>query len=200
MRFKEPGEERAKPAMPSSIEGRSRFRDDVGCARPMPRPSDDRSSLRAFDARVPALAFVVLALSPGCDPREGAPADVPSSPDFATRREHALPAKPTALLAADLDGDGRDELVATDAERGEAFVWRGGATGPSEAARRAGRRLAVERTTLAADAEIAAASHARSCSRRARIRARCASPTSTRTAPSTSRSSRTTRRKELDRL
>ncbi|MFN0007571.1 MAG: FG-GAP repeat domain-containing protein [Planctomycetota bacterium] len=75
-------------------------------------------------------AALALAIVVGCRPR---PSEIPGSgpfaPAFETRREHAIPGKPTAVLACDLDGDALPEIVATDAERGELRVWKG-AVGP----------------------------------------------------------------------
>jgi len=78
------------------------------------------------DARSLALAVTVLAVLTGCTSRKESPSAAPSG-GFATRREHAIDAKPTALLAHDLDRDGREELLVTDAERGEIRLWRGDA-------------------------------------------------------------------------
>jgi hypothetical protein len=79
------------------------------------------------------LAAVVLAVSCGSE------AETPEPPGpvagFATRREHAIDAKPTALLAGDLDGDGRPELAATDAERGEIRLFQGDAPWTAGSAR-----------------------------------------------------------------
>jgi hypothetical protein len=74
-----------------------------------------------------ALAALVLALQAGCGSSDAPKASTSGATGFSTRREHAVDAKPTALLARDLDLDGRPELVATDAERGEIRVWRGDA-------------------------------------------------------------------------
>jgi hypothetical protein len=71
----------------------------------------------------------LLALACKPEPAPPVPSLVATSPGlraFATRREHPIGAKPTALLAADFDGDGSDDLLATDAERGELRIWRGG--------------------------------------------------------------------------
>lgn len=46
-------------------------------------------------------------------------------PRFAARREVSLPDKPLGLAAGDLDGDGRDELLAA-LESGELLLWPGG--------------------------------------------------------------------------
>lgn len=85
--------------------------------------------------RPAVLAVVVLPLLAGCGSREEAQPPPGPNVGFITRREHALAAKPTALLAEDLDGDGRSELVITDSERGEVRVWRGGVPWTSESAR-----------------------------------------------------------------
>ena len=73
--------------------------------------------------------LALLLLPAACRPEPEPPQETPArpSPPFATRREHALSIKPTALLAADLDGDGRPDLLAAGAETGELLVWRGGA-------------------------------------------------------------------------
>jgi hypothetical protein len=85
--------------------------------------------------RLAVLALVVLPLSPGCGSDEEPEAPSGRSVGFATRREHAIDAKPTALLAEDLDGDGKAELVITDPERGELRVWKGGSAWTAESAR-----------------------------------------------------------------
>lgn len=62
-------------------------------------------------------------------PRAGAFARGEHEPRFLTRRQRALDDKPEWVEAADLDGDGHDELLATTITRGELLVWRGGASG-----------------------------------------------------------------------
>ena len=51
------------------------------------------------------------------------------------RRQRPLPAKPEFVAAADLDGDGFDELLATTIAPGRLLVWRGSPGGLERAAR-----------------------------------------------------------------
>jgi len=85
--------------------------------------------------RFVVLAVVVLPLQASCGSSEETQAPAGPSTGFATRREHAIDAKPTSLLAEDLDGDGKSELVITDPERGELRVWKGGAPWTTDSAR-----------------------------------------------------------------
>ena len=99
---------------------------------------------------LPALAGALVLLAAGCgEPTEpgavsplsgpGTGTDQPSSTDlrpassgprpaspprFRARGQRALPSKPEYLLASDLDGDGRVELVCTTREPGTLQVWR----------------------------------------------------------------------------
>ena len=69
------------------------------------------------------LALTVLAAGggPGGGPGDG--------PQFIARRERALPAKPEGLFAADLDGDGRAELLAVTQDPGVLHVISGTGAG-----------------------------------------------------------------------
>lgn len=113
-----------------------------------PTGADGANSRRTRAASAPtniAFAFALLAAqarttqvaptSSASAPVEGAASQqAPSAPaptklSLRTRLEFptagAGESKPTALLACDIDGDGRDELVATTRGKGSVQIWRG---------------------------------------------------------------------------
>ncbi len=61
-------------------------------------------------------------------------AETPPEPFFQARRQWSVEGKPESLLAADLDGDGRAELVAA-LQRGALVLWRGTPDGLDRGAR-----------------------------------------------------------------
>jgi hypothetical protein len=82
-------------------------------------------------------AAAFLALSTACGPGDAPPAPDggagPGAPDgvrFLTRRQRELQEKPEWVLAEDVDGDGRAELVAATLSPGELRGWRGAPGGP----------------------------------------------------------------------
>lgn len=73
-------------------------------------------------------------------PAEGARAEAlrpaaAEGPRLLARRQRALADKPEWVDAADLDGDGHDELLVATITRGELLVWRGGPSGLAESPR-----------------------------------------------------------------
>jgi len=66
----------------------------------------------------------------GAEPPPAAQAAAaPTQAPFVARAERRMPAKPEGLCAADFDGDGFEDLVASLRAPGDWIVWRGGALG-----------------------------------------------------------------------
>ncbi|TDJ73981.1 MAG: VCBS repeat-containing protein [Planctomycetota bacterium] len=88
------------------------------------------------------LMVLIPALGSACgdasEPQVGGPGRRATAaarpPVFVARRERPVGAKPDAILASDLDGDGFVELVATTLAPGALVIWRGGPAGIVDAA------------------------------------------------------------------
>jgi hypothetical protein len=72
----------------------------------------------------PSLALALCALACGAESQTE-----PQHPSFQARRELSLGIKPEALIAADLDGDGRRDLVCATRAPGRLLVWWGSERG-----------------------------------------------------------------------